>query len=114
MAQYRLTVLNAFKNVADTLTALSHDAESLSAEADALSAAKASLDLIQRQYDAGAVNYVSLLTAQQLYQQSRIDFVRATASRYTDTITLFQALGGGWWNRDDPGALRAVLVSANR
>ena len=113
-AQYRLTVLNAFKNVADTLTALSHDAEALSAEADALSAAKASLDLIQRQYDAGAVNYVSLLTAQQLYQQSRIDFVRATASRYTDTITLFQALGGGWWNRNDPGALRAALVSANR
>ena len=64
-AQYRLTVLNAFQNVADTLTALDHDAESLSAESDALSAAKASLDLIQRQYDAGAVNYVSLLTAQQ-------------------------------------------------
>jgi NodT family efflux transporter outer membrane factor (OMF) lipoprotein len=100
-AQYRLTVLNAFQNVADTLTALGHDAESLSAQSDALGAAKASLDLIQRQYDAGAVNYVSLLTAQQLYQQSRIDFVRATASRFTDTITLFQALGGGWWNRND-------------
>jgi NodT family efflux transporter outer membrane factor (OMF) lipoprotein len=113
-AQYRLTVLNAFQNVADTLTALDHDAESLSAESDALSAAKASLDLIQRQYDAGAVNYVSLLTAQQLYQQSRIDFVRAVASRYTDTITLFQALGGGWWNRIDKGALRAALLPAYR
>jgi NodT family efflux transporter outer membrane factor (OMF) lipoprotein len=104
-AQYRLTVLNAFQNVADTLTALAHDAESLSAQSDALSAASASLELIQRQYDAGAVNYVSLLTAQQLYQQSRIDFVRAVASRYTDTIALFQALGGGWWNRTDGGSL---------
>jgi NodT family efflux transporter outer membrane factor (OMF) lipoprotein len=113
-AQYRLTVLNAFQNVADTLTALHHDAESLSAESDALSAAKASLDLIQRQYDAGAVNYVSLLTAQQLYQQSRIDFVRAVASRYTDTITLFQALGGGWWNRSDNGSFRAALLPADR
>jgi NodT family efflux transporter outer membrane factor (OMF) lipoprotein len=105
-AEYRLTVLNAFQNVADTLTALAHDAESLSAQSDALSAASASLELIQRQYDAGAVTYVSLLTAQQLYQQSRIDFVRAVASRYTDTIALFQALGGGWWNRNDAGSLR--------
>lgn len=100
-AQYRLTVLNAFQNVADTLTALAHDAETLSAESDAVSAASASLELIQRQYDAGAVNYVSWLTAQQLYQQSRIDFVRAVASRYADTIALFQALGGGRWNRTD-------------
>jgi outer membrane protein TolC len=106
-AQYRFAVLNAFQNVADTLTALDHDAESLRAESDALSAAKASLDLIQRQYDAGAVSYVSLLTAQQLYQQSRIDFVQALASRYSDTISLFQALGGGWWNREDKGSLRA-------
>jgi NodT family efflux transporter outer membrane factor (OMF) lipoprotein len=113
-AQYRLTVLNAFQNVADTLTALDHDAQTLRAETDALSAAKASLDLIQRQYDAGAVNYVSLLTAQQLFQQSRIDFVRATASRFSDTIALFQALGGGWWNRADPGALRAALAPGNR
>jgi NodT family efflux transporter outer membrane factor (OMF) lipoprotein len=107
-AAYRLTVLNAFQNVADTLTALDNDAEALKADSDAVNAAKDSLDLIQRQYDAGAVNYVSLLTAQQLYQQARIAYVRALASRYTDTITLFQALGGGWWNRQDKGALVAT------
>jgi NodT family efflux transporter outer membrane factor (OMF) lipoprotein len=106
-AQYRLTVLNAFQNVADTLTALDNDAQALSAEYEAVSAAQASLDLIQRQYDAGAVNYVSLLTAQQSYQQARIAYVRAVASRYTDTVTLFQALGGGWWNRRDQGTLGA-------
>jgi NodT family efflux transporter outer membrane factor (OMF) lipoprotein len=107
-AQYRLTVLNAFQNVADTLTALDNDAQALKAEFEAVSAAQASLDLIQRQYDAGAVNYVSLLTAQQSYQQARIAYVRAVASRYTDTITLFQALGGGWWNRSDKGTLKAA------
>ncbi len=107
-ALYRLTVLNAFQNVADTLTALDNDAQALKAENDAVGAARASLDLIKRQYDAGAVNYVSLLAAQQIYQQSRIAYVRAVASRYTDTITLFQALGGGWWNRNDAGTLRAA------
>jgi NodT family efflux transporter outer membrane factor (OMF) lipoprotein len=107
-AQYRLIVLQAFQNVADTLTALDNDAQALKAENDAVTAAKASLDFIQRQYDDGAVNYVSLLTAQQTYQQARIAYVRAMASRYADTVTLFQALGGGWWNRNDQSALHAV------
>ncbi len=101
-ALYRLTVLNAFQNVADTLTALGNDAQALDAENDALGAAQAGLDLIRRQYAAGAVPYVSLLSAQQAYQQARIAYVRAEANRYTDTIALFQALGGGWWNRRPP------------
>ncbi len=100
-AQYQLTVLNAFQNVADTLTALDNDAQALRAQTEALSTARSSLDLIQRQYDAGAVSYTSLLSAQQAYQQARIAYVQTIASRFTDTIALFQALGGGWWNRKD-------------
>lgn len=113
-AQYRLSVLNAFQNVADSLTALEHDAEALQAQSDSLSAARASLELIQRQYDAGAVNYVTLLTAQQQYQESRIAFIRAISSRFTDTVALFQALGGGWWHRHDPGSepLATITVRA--
>ena len=104
-AQYQQTVLNAFQNVADSLTALENDALSVSAQFDAQSAAKASLDLIQRQYDAGAVGYVSLLAAQQTYQQARIAYVQALAHRYADTVALFQSLGGGWWNRSKPQSL---------
>jgi NodT family efflux transporter outer membrane factor (OMF) lipoprotein len=106
-AQYKLTVLGAFQNVADTLTALDNDAQALSAQYEALRASQAGLDLIQRQYDIGAANYVTLLTAQQSYQQARIAYVRALASRYTDTVTLFQALGGGWWHRTDAGTVPA-------
>ena len=109
-AQYRLTVLQAFQNVADTLTALDNDAQALKAQYDAVTAAKASLDFIQKQYDDGAVNYVSLLTAQQSYQQARLAYVRAVASRYTDTVSLFQALGGGWWNRSDPDSIHAASM----
>jgi NodT family efflux transporter outer membrane factor (OMF) lipoprotein len=111
-AQYQLTVLQAFQNVADTLTALDSDVEALKAEYDAVNAAKASLDLIQKQYDDGAADYVSLLTAEQSYQQARIACVRAIASRYTDTVTLFQALGGGWWNRNDSGTLQVASSHA--
>jgi hypothetical protein len=27
--------------------------------------------------------------------------VQAQAARFADTAALFQALGGGWWNRND-------------
>jgi NodT family efflux transporter outer membrane factor (OMF) lipoprotein len=100
-AQYRLIVLQAFQNVADALTALDNDAQALTAEHDALDAAEAGLDLIQKQYRDGAVNYVSLLTAEQAYQQARLAYIRAVAARYSDTVALFEALGGGWWNRRD-------------
>jgi NodT family efflux transporter outer membrane factor (OMF) lipoprotein len=105
VAQYRVTVLKAFGNVADTLTALEHDAEALNAQNGALDATKASLDFVRKQYNAGAANYAALLSAQQAYAQARLAYVQALASRYTDTVTLFQALGGGWWNRSDVGTL---------
>jgi NodT family efflux transporter outer membrane factor (OMF) lipoprotein len=105
VAQYRLVVLQAFQNVADTLTALENDAQTLKAQREALAAARASLTLTQEQYAVGAVDSVALLQAQQSYQQTRLSFVRALASRYTDTVTLFQALGGGWWHRNDRGTL---------
>jgi len=99
--QYRSTVLTAFQNVADTLTALEQDGDALNSAAAATDAAKVSLDLAQRQWKAGYANYLSLLNAQQTYQQARISLVQAQASRYADTAALFQALGGGWWNRAD-------------
>jgi outer membrane protein TolC len=40
-----------------------------------------------------------MLNAEQTYQQARINLVQAQANRFSDTAALFQALGGGWWNR---------------
>jgi NodT family efflux transporter outer membrane factor (OMF) lipoprotein len=99
--QYRSTVLTAFQNVADTLTALEQDAEGLKAAANATDAAKITLELSQRQYKDGYASYLSLLSAEQAYQQTRINLVQAQANRYADTAALFQALGGGWWHRAD-------------
>jgi NodT family efflux transporter outer membrane factor (OMF) lipoprotein len=99
--QYRSTVLTAFQNVADTLSALEQDAEGLKAAAQAAAAAKTTLDLAQRQYQSGYGAYLTLLSAEQAEQQTRINLVQAQASRYADTAALFQALGGGWWHRSD-------------
>ena len=99
--QYRSTVLTAFQNVADTLTALEQDAEALKAAAAAADAAKITLDLAQRQLQAGYAGYLALLSAEQAYQQAVINLVQAQANRYADTAALFQALGGGWWHHPE-------------
>jgi NodT family efflux transporter outer membrane factor (OMF) lipoprotein len=102
--QYRSTVLTAFQNVADTLTALQQDADALQAAATATDAAKVTLDLSQRQWKDGYASYLSLLSAEQAWQQARISLVQAQADRYADTAALFQALGGGWWHRPELAA----------
>jgi NodT family efflux transporter outer membrane factor (OMF) lipoprotein len=99
--QYRSTVLTAFQNVADTLHALQQDANGLSAAAEARDAAKVALDLAQKQFQTGYAGYVPLLTSEQSYQQALVNLVQAQANRFADTAALFQALGGGWWNRAD-------------
>ena len=99
-AQYQSTVLTAFRNVADSLRALQSDAETLKAQLAAERSAAASLELSRSQFSAGAISYLTLLNAERTYQQTRIALVQAQAARYVDTAVLFQALGGGWWNRD--------------
>ena len=103
-AQYRSTVLSAFEDVANALRALTSDADALKAELAAETAAADSLTLSEAQYKVGGISFLTLLTAQQNYQQARIGLVRAQAARYADTAALFQALGGGWWNRSDVAA----------
>ena len=99
--QYRSTVLTAFQNVADTLHALYQDADTLKADAAARDAASVTLELSKRQYQSGYASYLAVLSAEQAYQQAVINMVQAQANRYADTAALFQALGGGWWNRPD-------------
>ena len=97
--QYRSTVLTAFQNVADTLTALEQDAAALKAAATAADAARETLELVQRQQKSGYASYLALLSAEQADAQARINLVQAQMNRFSDTAALFQALGGGWWHR---------------
>jgi NodT family efflux transporter outer membrane factor (OMF) lipoprotein len=100
-AMYRSTVITAFQNVADALHALQSDAETLKAAYAAERAAFKSLEIAHRQLQLGAIGYLGLLTTQNTYQTALVALVQAQAARYADTAALFQALGGGWWNRED-------------
>ena len=100
-AMYRSTVIAALQNVADALHALQSDADTLKAAFAAERAAFKSLEIARRQLQLGAIGYLGLLTAQNTYQTALLALVQAQAARYADTAALFQALGGGWWNRED-------------
>ena len=97
-AQYRDVVLKAFQNVADALRAVEKDAETFVAQRAAEQAAHEQMIMTEKQFKLGAVNYLSLLNAERQYQQTVLNRIQAEGLRYTDTVALFQALGGGWWN----------------
>jgi NodT family efflux transporter outer membrane factor (OMF) lipoprotein len=103
-ANYDATVLTAFQNVSNALYALQADADALGADTIAERSAADSLKLQQTQYKSGGASYLQVLTAEQTYQNAAINLVKARAQRFADTAALFQALGGGWWNRNDVAA----------
>jgi len=107
---YRGTVIGAVQNVADALRALQSDADASRAARDFERAAKISFDLANQQMQTGNANVLLLLTAQQSYLQATIQVVQARAARLADTAALFQALGGGWWNRTEPPAENILNV----
>jgi NodT family efflux transporter outer membrane factor (OMF) lipoprotein len=98
---YQATVLTAFQNVANALQSLQFDATTLRSTELAEQSSARSLAVTRDQYLLGGQPFTAVLTAQTTYQNAVISRVKAEASRLTDTAALFQALGGGWWHRED-------------
>jgi NodT family efflux transporter outer membrane factor (OMF) lipoprotein len=110
-AHYRQAVLSAFGEVADALKALEHDARSLQAQGDAQRAAAEALGLLQANYRAGLVAYIDVLGADVQLHTAAIARLQAVAQRHQDTVALFVALGGGWWNA--PGVVAGSAKSSH-
>jgi NodT family efflux transporter outer membrane factor (OMF) lipoprotein len=105
---YRQTVLEAFKQVADALYAIQHDAETLRARTEAAGEARTAYDIASRRYQAGGISKLTLLDAQRQQLQTALDQTTSVASRYRDSATLVQVLGGEWWNQAQTSAPAAT------
>ncbi len=103
-ATYRQTVLSAFEQVADTLRALGHDAEAVQAQLRAVQSSAEALRLIQANYESGVATYIQVLLADTQALQSQLGYIQAKTQRLQDTVALYVALGGGWWNAPQPVA----------
>lgn len=97
---FQQTVLESFREVADVLRAIEHNAKALQARSEAAAQAESAYQIASRRFDAGGISQADLMDAQRQYLQTALDQVESQAARYVDSATLFQALGGGWWNGD--------------
>ncbi|HTC27152.1 efflux transporter outer membrane subunit [Dyella sp.] len=93
LAQYQQAVLNAFQNVADTLTALNQDALTLQAATDEAAAASQSFTDTDARYRLGAVSYPEAVISEQHLQSAKLSEIQARAARMSDTAALFQSMG---------------------
>jgi len=93
IASYQQTVLNAFQNVADTLTALNQDADTLQAAQIASKAAQQTFANTNARYRLGGTSYPAMVQSEQHWQNARLTEIQARASRLADTAALFQAMG---------------------
>ncbi|MDE2306558.1 MAG: efflux transporter outer membrane subunit [Gammaproteobacteria bacterium] len=94
-ANYRQTVLQALRDVADALRQLDADAEVLQRQQAAYSSARRAGALVSRQYGLGVASYVQLLLAEQQIDQIHVGLIAARAARLADSAALYQAMGGG-------------------
>jgi NodT family efflux transporter outer membrane factor (OMF) lipoprotein len=105
-AEYRSTVITAFQNVADSLQAITSDADAQGSAQRAERAAAATLAANRKQLALGNLSSVAVVTAEQAWLQARLSLITAQAGRLSDSAALIQALGGGWWNQssgEQPG-----------
>lgn len=110
-ALYRQAVITAMQNVADALRSLQADARAVQAAIKAETAAKASLDIVQKQLVLGQITQVTVLNAQQAYFNAAITRVQAEATRLSDTAALFMALGGSWPEQCKTSDWRACVLT---
>lgn len=96
VASYRQTVLTAFQQVDDNLTALDTLASESLSQRRATTAAQLSLKLTTNRYQAGAVSYLDVVTAQTIALQNERNEEQIAGRRLDASVRLQQALGGGW------------------
>ncbi|WP_323073564.1 efflux transporter outer membrane subunit [Mycetohabitans endofungorum] len=91
--QYRQTVLDAFRDVADTLVALEQDARTQAAALAAQQAAEQAAQAARQRHELGALSISAVRASEQQAHSVRINAIRARVARLADTASLFQAMG---------------------
>ncbi len=96
VATYRQTVLDSFREVEDYLVQLRVLGEEAVVQREALDAAQESLRLIENQYRAGTVDYLSVVTVQTTTLNNQRTNLTLLGDRLVTSVQLIAALGGGW------------------
>jgi outer membrane protein, multidrug efflux system len=123
VANYRQSVLVAFQDVEDNLSALRYLSEQAESEGRAYTAFQKALDLTNSRYTTGLVSYFDVIQAEGLALGAEQSTVQIEGNRIAATILLIKAVGGGWQDSsitkpdhgnhiDAPSAAPSVLGSS--
>lgn len=96
LAQYEETVLRAFEEVETALVNLREMALESKVLAESVDWSQLTLDLASFRYKQGLVTFLDVSTAEKDLLQARQTSAVVLGDRYTNTVRLIQALGGGW------------------
>lgn len=96
VATYRETVITTLQQVEDELLALHVLQDEADSAAKAVEDAQAATDIALAEYKAGTVAYTSVVTAQQALYADQQTALTIQQNRLVATVTLIEALGGGW------------------
>jgi multidrug efflux system outer membrane protein len=95
-ANYRQTVLTAFKETIDSLSAVNTSEARYGLLRSAAESAEEAYRLADLNYRSGAADFLTVLDAQRTLLASQDSVVQSELDRYTAAASLFKALGGGW------------------
>lgn len=96
LARYRQTVLTAFTQVSDVLTALAHDEDQMAADSQALAAAQSSLDDARNALRLGGGSMLAVVDTQERLDRARLQMVGARGQKLLDIIALYTATAADW------------------
>ena len=99
--RWRSVVVDSLRGVADALVAVDHDGVSLRYAADDEQAADQGRRLLEEQYNIGSASILKVLAVERSWQAAELGLIQARENRFVDTVHLYGALGGGWWERND-------------
>jgi outer membrane protein, multidrug efflux system len=107
---YRQTIISAFQNVESTLVAYAKDAEQERRQHEAVISARRAFQLSEEQLRNGIIDVTTLLQVQQTLFTAEIAYALIRQTRLQDAVSLYQALGGGWYKPGDAGISEVASV----
>ncbi|WP_042887637.1 efflux transporter outer membrane subunit [Cupriavidus necator] len=96
IARYRQSVLVAFREVEDSLADVRWLSQQGTALDSALAGAKRAQRISRSRYDAGAVDYLTVIDADRTVLQAQREANQVAGLRAAATVSLVRSLGGGW------------------
>ncbi len=110
LQDYRKAIVSAFQNVEDALIAYSKDAEQERLQREAVMSARRAFQLSEAQLKGGIIDVTTLLQVQQTLFTAEIAYAQIRQARLQAAVTLYQALGGGWYKPSDAAIAEVASV----